>query len=206
MLGASPNYHRTASKLHHIADPMPKSPSAKIVNSKEFEHALKSMAAMLGKRPISNSQDSLSLVRQNYYDDGARAMTSACEAHASGSAEAAWSHLVDAAYRIGCLTGAESANYLHEESLGLAEVLGKNGRLGGLNKGRNSEQMRERAAAALIKAAPNGKWPTLSEFQQCYHGIVAKVEGFNDTDYQMRRIMQRADVKASLPPAVRGRR
>lgn len=185
---------------------MPESPSAKNVNSKEFEHVLRSMAAMLGKRPISSNQDSLSLVCQNYYDDGAHAMTSACEAHASGSVEAAWSHLVDAAYKIGCLRGAESANHLHEESLGLAEVLGKNGRLGGLKKGRNSEQMRERAAAALIKAAPNGKWPTLPQFQQRYHEIVAKVEGFNDTDYQMRRIMKRADVKASLPPAVRGRR
>lgn len=185
---------------------MPKPTSAKIVNSKEFERALKSMAAMLGKRPISSSQDSLSLMRQNYYDDGFRAMTSACEAHASGSVEAAWSHLVDAAYKIGCLTGAESANYLHGESLGLVGVLEKNGRLGGLKKGRNSEQMRDRAAAALIKGAPNGKWPTLSEFQQHYHEIVAKVEGFNDTDYQMRRIMKRADVKASLPRAVRGRR
>lgn len=164
------------------------------------------MATMLGKRPISNSSDPLSLLRQSYYDDGARAIESAYEAHATSSVEAAWSHLVDAAYKIGCLTGAESASYLNEESLGLVAVLEKNGRLGGLKKGRKSAEMRDRAAAALIKAAPNGKWPTLSEFQQRYHGIVAKVEGFNDTDYQMRRIMKRADIQASLPPAVRGRR
>lgn len=124
----------------------------------------------------------------------------------AGNVEASWLQLVCTAEVVGYLNGEIEASARGTPEAGVKELLRKNGRKGGNTRGSNSEQVRSKAAKALIAAAPDGKWPSKAAFDLKYHNIVQKVPGFSDTNYQRLKIMSRADIKATLPRATKRRR
>jgi len=120
--------------------------------------------------------------------------------------DAAWVSLVKAAEVIGYMHGLHDASKLKTPEHGIKKLLRSNGGKGGEAKGRNGDEKRNEVIKALLAAAPSGGWPTKENFELQYHGIVKKVPGFRDTEYQRRKIMSSPDMKAVLPPPKKRRR
>ena len=114
--------------------------------------------------------------------------------------EAAWFYLVEAASEIGFHRGIREANFSNSPEQGVVALLKERGRSGGEAKGRNSELKREALARALINAAPKGKWASKEKFEDAFHKLSKTIPGFYASNHQLRKLMQRDDIKATLAP------
>ena len=165
----------------------------------KFEIRFNGLKYDINDLPHYGNDDVASFLAGNRYEEAVELLDTAYVKNQAGEAEAAWFALVKAAQVIGYLSGLNEISELNTPEQGVIELLRERGRTGGNKKGQNWELKRDQAARALIAAAPNGKWPSRTAFEMKYHSIVQTVPGFSDTEHQRRKIMSRADIKATLP-------
>lgn len=169
------------------------------IEPKEFSRLLEKLSR--GVAPLPEDPDWIFAIYIDTedYEHIASLFEAASHADRIGQREVAWFYLVEAALEMGRHRGIRDANFRNSPEQGVASLLRKNGMAGGNAKGRNAENKRNEAAKALIDVAPNGKWPSKAAFDLKYHAIVKSVPGFSNTDHQRRLLMQRSDIRATLP-------